>query len=226
MSLYTARSAIWPSTIGPNGTVGSSSPISSTLALEPGRWPPGIPCWCAPPEKTSPVSVANGDRSSGFVLADADPATLPSASKIAADAATSARDNGFPTGIHPLPHEDSVRPASSREPMFRSIVDPALTRCRVRAVTHVLAVVDDSRRSGEVVAAAQELAAAGDARLTLVAVAVVEDERPGCCDLRSGVWNRVQREVAAEQVQSARAQLAPGLRPRLAVAEGPSVEES
>jgi hypothetical protein len=93
-------------------------------------------------------------------------------------------------------------------------------------VTHVLAVVDDSRRSGEVVAAAQELAAAGDARLTLVAVAVVEDERPGCCDLRSGVWNRMQREVAVEQLQSARAQLAPGLRPRLAVAEGPSVEES
>jgi hypothetical protein len=91
-------------------------------------------------------------------------------------------------------------------------------------VTRVLAVVDDSPHCGDVVSAAQELA--GDARLTLVAVAVVEAERSGCCDLRSGVWNRMQRELAAEQLRNARTHLAPDIRPAFAVAEGSSVEDS
>ena len=91
---------------------------------------------------------------------------------------------------------------------------------------HILAFVDDSRRSDEVLSRAQDLAAPGDARLTVVAVAVIEDERAGCCDLRSGVWNRMQREIAAEQLRMAHARLAPGVRSTLAVAEGPSVEES
>jgi hypothetical protein len=41
---------------------------------------------------------------------------------------------------------------------------------------------------------------AGDARLTLVAVAIVEEEHSGCCDLRS-VWNRMQREFAADDAE-------------------------
>ena len=85
---------------------------------------------------------------------------------------------------------------------------------------HVLAFVDHSRGSDAVVAAAQELATSSRAELTLLAVAVVEGERPGCCDLRSGVWNRAQRELAAEQLQTAKARLAHGVRPTLAVAEG------
>lgn len=92
--------------------------------------------------------------------------------------------------------------------------------------SHVLAFIDDSRRSAGVVSAAGDLASSSDASLTLVAVAVVEDERRGCCDLRTGLWNRTQRELAAEQLRSAQAQLAPGVRPKLAVAEGSSVEES
>lgn len=90
----------------------------------------------------------------------------------------------------------------------------------------MLAFLDDSRRSDEVISTAQEVAASSDARLTLVAVAVVEDERRGCCDLRSGLWNRMQRELAAEQLRSAQAHLAPSVLATLAVAEGPSVEES
>ena len=93
-------------------------------------------------------------------------------------------------------------------------------------MTHVLAVVDDSPRSREVLSVAQELATAGDARLTLVAVAVIEQERSDCCDLRSGIWNRIQRELAAEQLRNARAHLVPGIRPAFTVAEGRSVEES
>ena len=90
----------------------------------------------------------------------------------------------------------------------------------------VLAFVDGSRGSDEVVAAAQELATPSDARVTLVAVAVIEDERPGCCDLRSGVWNRMQRELAAEQLRTAEARIGSGVRPRRAIVEGTSVEQS
>jgi nucleotide-binding universal stress UspA family protein len=89
---------------------------------------------------------------------------------------------------------------------------------------HVLAFVDDSRRSDEVVSVAQDLATSTGARLTLLAVAVIEDERRGCCDLRSGLWNRMQRELAAEQLRTAERRLAPGVHATLAVAEGSSVE--
>jgi nucleotide-binding universal stress UspA family protein len=91
---------------------------------------------------------------------------------------------------------------------------------------HVLAFIDDPRASGEVVSAAQELATSARARLTLVAVAVIEDERRGCCDLRSALWNRMQRELAAEQLRTAEQHLAPGVHPTLAVAEGSTVEDT
>jgi nucleotide-binding universal stress UspA family protein len=91
---------------------------------------------------------------------------------------------------------------------------------------HVLAFVDHSRRSDEVVSVAQDLAASTGARLTLLAVAVIEDERRGCCDLRSVLWNRMQRELAAEQLRTAVQRLAPGVHPTLSLAEGPTVEDT
>jgi nucleotide-binding universal stress UspA family protein len=91
---------------------------------------------------------------------------------------------------------------------------------------HVLAFVDDSRASHEVVSAAKHLATSSAATLTLVAVAVIEDERRGCCDLRAVLWNRMQRELAAEQLRAAEQQLGAGVHPRLAVAEGSTVEDS
>ena len=91
---------------------------------------------------------------------------------------------------------------------------------------HVLAFIDDSRRSDEVVSVAQELARATGARLTLVAVAVIEDEPRGCCDLRTSLWNRMQREIAAEQLQAAGQHVAPGVHPVLALAEGSTVEDT
>jgi nucleotide-binding universal stress UspA family protein len=93
-------------------------------------------------------------------------------------------------------------------------------------MTDVLAFIDGSRRSDEVVTIARELATSTGARLTLVAVAVIEDERRGCCDLRTSLWNRMQRELAAEQLRTAQRQLAPGIRPTLAVAEGSSIEDA
>jgi nucleotide-binding universal stress UspA family protein len=69
---------------------------------------------------------------------------------------------------------------------------------------HVLAFIDDSRRGDAVVSVAQDLATSTGATLTLLAVAVIEDERRGCCDLRSGLWNRMQRELAAEQLRMSR----------------------
>jgi nucleotide-binding universal stress UspA family protein len=91
---------------------------------------------------------------------------------------------------------------------------------------HVLAFVDDSRRSDEGVSVALDLATSAGARLTLLAVALVEDERRGCCDLRSGLWNRMQRELAAEELRTAERRLAPGVHPTLAVAQGPTVEDT
>jgi nucleotide-binding universal stress UspA family protein len=103
---------------------------------------------------------------------------------------------------------------------------PAISTGLGAVSEHVLAFVDDSRGSDGVVSVAQDLAASTGARLTLVAVAVIEDERQGCCDLRSALWNRMQRELAAEQLRAAAQRLAPGVRATLAVAEGATVEDS
>jgi nucleotide-binding universal stress UspA family protein len=89
---------------------------------------------------------------------------------------------------------------------------------------HVLAFIDHSRRSDEVVSVAQQLASSTGAGLTLLAVAVIEDERSGCCDLRSHLWNGMQRELAAEQLRAAHPHLGPGVHPTFAVAEGSTVE--
>jgi hypothetical protein len=57
------------------------------------------------------------------------------------------------------------------------------------------------------VTAAALLASEHQATLTVIAVAVIEPERRGCCDMRSGVWNRLQREDARRHREMARAAL-------------------
>ena len=118
--LWTARSAICPGAIAPNGTSGSNSPISSTFSLEPGRWPSIGPC-CMPPGAMSDGAFrpfadgarttgfafagavpADGDRSAGFCFPGAATAMLASVSIIASNAAPVApRGKSFLTGITP-----------------------------------------------------------------------------------------------------------------------------
>jgi hypothetical protein len=66
---------------------------------------------------------------------------------------------------------------------------------------HVIAFIGDDIST---VQTAKDAATRLRLRLSIVAVAVVEPERRGCCDLRSGVWNRLQREDAAARLTAAR----------------------
>ena len=52
--------------------------------------------------------------------------------------------------------------------------------------SHVLAFVEDSARARDVTTVADEVATKMGAALTVVAVAVIEQVRPRCCDLGSG----------------------------------------
>ena len=88
----------------------------------------------------------------------------------------------------------------------------------------VLAFVEATPRGREVPSAADRLAARTGATLTVVAVAVIERERPRCCDIRSGTWNRIQRELAAEQLQTTQAQLASSPGVNFVVSEADSIE--
>ena len=89
---------------------------------------------------------------------------------------------------------------------------------------HVLAFVEDSPRGRAVPSAADRLAARIGATLTVVAVAVIERERPHCCDIRSGTWNRMQRELAAEQLRNTQAQLASSPGVNFVLSEADNVE--
>ena len=89
---------------------------------------------------------------------------------------------------------------------------------------HVLAFVEDTPRGREVPSAADRLAAQIGATLTVVAVAVIEREQLHCCDIRSGTWNRVQHELAAEQLRDTQAQLASSPGVSFVVSEADSVE--
>ena len=91
---------------------------------------------------------------------------------------------------------------------------------------HVLALIGEASVADGVMMAARAVATSTGARLTVVAVAVIEDERRGCCDLRSGLWNRMQRELAAEQLRTAEQRLAPAFRAAFRIAEGSSVEDA
>src|SRR5215211_6747461 len=98
-SLNTPTSAICPSTIGPNGSIGSSLPTRSTLELEPGRCPAVVPCWASPasPEKmlvaeplAPPPFVGYGARSDEFRLVGAAVAAAALTSGTRRDAAMAA----------------------------------------------------------------------------------------------------------------------------------------
>jgi nucleotide-binding universal stress UspA family protein len=68
------------------------------------------------------------------------------------------------------------------------------------APEHVLVLYENSRRG----AAAIRQAAATNARLTVVTVAVTESADAKCCDTRAGYWNGVVRELAAADLDRAR----------------------
>jgi len=71
------------------------------------------------------------------------------------------------------------------------------------AVGHVLVLFDSSTRGRRALRAAERLAVIAGARLTVVTVALLEVRR-GCCDLRADIWNRLQREAAAGDLQVAK----------------------
>ena len=69
---------------------------------------------------------------------------------------------------------------------------------------HVLVLYERSRRGAAAIEQAAETAARTDARLTVVAVAVIERANARCCDTRAGYWNQVVRELAADDLDRAR----------------------
>jgi nucleotide-binding universal stress UspA family protein len=69
---------------------------------------------------------------------------------------------------------------------------------------HILVLCENSRRGAAALQSAADEAARANARLTVIAVAVTEREHAGCCDRRSGYWNGVVRELAAEDLDRAR----------------------
>jgi nucleotide-binding universal stress UspA family protein len=80
----------------------------------------------------------------------------------------------------------------------------------VDRLRRLLVPVDASSESRDALRAACDLARACEASLTVLAVAVLEAERRGCCDTRTPLWNRMQREVAAEDLAAARSQVEAG----------------
>jgi hypothetical protein len=68
------------------------------------------------------------------------------------------------------------------------------------APEHVLVLYENSQRG----AAAIRQAAATNARLTVVTVAVTESADAKCCDTRAGYWNGVVRDLAAADLNRAR----------------------
>ena len=85
---------------------------------------------------------------------------------------------------------------------------------------HVLVLFENSRRGA---AAVRRAAAAVPARLTVVTVAVAESEAASCCDIRTGYWNGVVRELAAEDLERARSLVGDTTAAEFKVLIGPSV---
>jgi nucleotide-binding universal stress UspA family protein len=67
-----------------------------------------------------------------------------------------------------------------------------------------LVLCERSRRGAAAIEQAAETAARTDARLTVVAVAVIERADARCCDTRAGYWNQVVQELAADDLDQAR----------------------
>jgi K+-sensing histidine kinase KdpD len=70
--------------------------------------------------------------------------------------------------------------------------------------SHILALYEPTRRGGEAIRLAAQIAAEHAARLTVITVAVQEPTGQKCCDTRSVYWNGVVQEFAAEELASAR----------------------
>jgi K+-sensing histidine kinase KdpD len=75
---------------------------------------------------------------------------------------------------------------------------------------HILVLYENSRRGATAIQQAAKTAARTNARLTVVAVAVTERENARCCDTRAGYWNQVVQELAAEDLDRARALVGAG----------------
>jgi hypothetical protein len=73
---------------------------------------------------------------------------------------------------------------------------------------HVLVLYEESRRGAAAIEEAVETAERADARLTIVAVAVLERADAKCCDTRAGYWNQVVQELAAGDLDRARSLVA------------------
>jgi nucleotide-binding universal stress UspA family protein len=69
---------------------------------------------------------------------------------------------------------------------------------------HILVLCEDSRRGAAGIEQAVVMAERTNARLTIVAVAVLEREDARCCDTRAGYWNQVVQELAAGDLDRAR----------------------
>ena len=91
------------------------------------------------------------------------------------------------------------------------------------APSHILALYEPSRRGAEAIRQAVEMATAKNARLTVVTVAVAEPTDRKCCDLRSGYWNEVVREVATHELAGARAAVGAAAAAEFRVVSGRSV---
>jgi hypothetical protein len=82
------------------------------------------------------------------------------------------------------------------------------------AQAHTLVVYGDSARGSASLREAARVARRFGGRLSVVALAPVEPEHVRCCDMRSVMWNGIQRELAESELVKA----------RLAVDDDPSVD--
>ena len=88
---------------------------------------------------------------------------------------------------------------------------------------HVLVLYEGSRRGAAALERAAETAARTHARLTVVAVAVLERAEARCCDTRAGYWNQVVQELAAGDLDQARSLVGDGSSAEFKVMTGDSV---
>jgi hypothetical protein len=69
---------------------------------------------------------------------------------------------------------------------------------------HTVVVYGASARGDAALREAARVTRSHGGRLSVVALASIEPEHARCCDLRSAMWNGIQRELAASQLAQAR----------------------
>ena len=84
-------------------------------------------------------------------------------------------------------------------------------------VDHTLVVYRGSERADAALAELARVAHECDGRLTVLALAAEEPVSRGCCDTRSVLWNRIQREIAERDLARARVALGDPLDAELGV---------